>query len=100
MSCGSHHGGKDCNEVLVNLYRFIDHELDDASCAEIQQHIDDCAPCLRHHELDILVSKLVARSCAARAPEPLRDRVLLSLRQVVQVEITETTTWRGPSGTL
>lgn len=99
MSCGGHHG-KDCNEVLVNLYRFIDHELDDASCAEIQQHIDDCAPCLQHHELDILVSKLVARSCAAHAPEPLRDRVLLSLRQVVQVEVTETTTWRGQPGTM
>ncbi len=96
MSCGKPHA-KDCGEVLVDLYRFIDHELDDASCAEIQHHLDECAPCLQHHELDILVRRLVARSCTAHAPEPLRDRVLLGLRQVVQIEVTETRL-QGPAG--
>ena len=108
MSCGKPHA-TDCTEVLVQLYRFIDDELDDASCAEIQAHLDECAPCLHHHELDLLVQRLVQRSCADRAPDTLRDRVLLGLRQVVQVQVTETSTtawqqgatgWQGPPRTL
>lgn len=94
MSCGNPHD-KDCAEVLVELYRFIDQELDGASRAEIQHHLDECAPCLNHHELDLLVRRLVARSCTDRAPEPLRDRVRLSVRKV-QVEITEATALNPP----
>src|SRR4028119_547776 len=101
MSCGSPHD-KDCGEVLAQLYLFIDHELDDASAHQIQHHLDECAPCLRHHELDLLVQRLVARSCTAQAPQPLRDRVLLGLRQVVQVEVNEsgTTTTTSTSTTV
>jgi mycothiol system anti-sigma-R factor len=101
MSCGNHHD-LSCDKVLIQLYQFIDNELDDASCAEIQHHLDECAPCLRHHELDLLVQRLVARSCTAQAPQPLRDRVLLGLRQVVQVEVNEsgTTTTTSTSTTV
>ena len=87
MSCGRPHD-TDCGEVLAQLYLFIDHELDDASAGEIQHHLDECAPCLHHHELDILVRKLVARSCTEPAPAPLRDRVLLSIREVVHTEVS------------
>lgn len=97
MSCGQPHD-KDCDEVLVQLYRFIDDELDRASCAEIQQHLDECAPCLQHHELDLLVQRLVARSCTDRAPDALRERVLHGLRAVV-ARRTETSTTTDPTGT-
>ena len=86
MSCGNHHD-RDCGEVLGELYRFIDHELDAASTAQIQQHLDECGPCLREHELDLIVQRLVARSCAVQAPQTLRNRVLLTLHQVVQVDV-------------
>ncbi len=99
MSCGDPHDA-DCTEVLAQLYLFIDHEMDDASKSEIQHHLDECAPCLHHHELDILVRKLVARSCSEPAPAPLRDRVLLSIREVVQVEATETQTRLHGDGTV
>jgi mycothiol system anti-sigma-R factor len=89
VSCGKPHD-TDCGEVLAQLYLFIDHELDEASAGEIQHHLDECAPCLHHHELDILVRKLVARSCTEPAPAPLRDRVLLSIREVVHTEVRHT----------
>ena len=89
MSCGKPHD-TDCGEVLAQLYLFIDHELDDASTGQIQHHLDECAPCLQHHELDILVRRLVARSCTEPAPAPLRDRVLLSIRDVVHTEVRHT----------
>jgi len=87
MSCGQPHD-KDCGEVLNNLFLFLDNELDSASCREIQQHLDECAPCLAKYDLEHVVKRLVARSCGEHAPDSLRQRVLVQIRQV-HVEITE-----------
>lgn len=86
MSCQS----CDCQTALENLYLFLDSEIDNASCEEIQAHIDSCSDCLSEYDLERLVKALVSRSCAERAPEPLRDRVLLSIRRVqVRIEIED-----------
>ena len=77
--CGS---GGDCAEVLARLEHFIDNELPDADCATIQQHLDDCAPCLADYDVERAVKALVARSCCETAPEGLRERVRVSIRQV------------------
>lgn len=81
--------GPDCEKALENLYLFIDQEIDTASCAEIQSHIDDCTPCLSEYELERVVKSLVSRSCSEVAPDVLRQKVLVSIR-TVQVQITET----------
>jgi mycothiol system anti-sigma-R factor len=88
MSCGNPHD-KDCSEVLDRVFFFIDHELADADQAEIEHHLDECGPCLAKYDLERTVKALVARSCSEHAPESLRDKVLLRIRQV-QVEITGT----------
>ena len=88
MSCGKHHD-TDCSEVLDRVFFFIDNELPTADLSEIQQHLEECAPCLRKYDLERTVKMLVQRSCAERAPAELRDKVLLRIQQV-QVEITET----------
>jgi len=90
MSCGRPHD-QDCSEVLERMFFFIDNELEDADYAEIQHHLDECAPCLQKYDLERKVKALVARSCPEHAPASLRERVLLSIRQV-QVTITETRT--------
>ncbi|GAA3512352.1 hypothetical protein GCM10022234_03660 [Aeromicrobium panaciterrae] len=80
--------GPDCEKALENLYLFIDHEIDNASCAEIQSHIDECTPCLGEYELERVVKSLVSRSCSEVAPEVLRQKVLVSIRTV---QVTEDT---------
>ena len=85
----SEHEPADCADVLASLYLFLDSEIDDASSAEIREHLDACAPCLSEYDLERMVKALVARSCRERAPEPLRDRVLLTIRSV-HISITET----------
>jgi mycothiol system anti-sigma-R factor len=80
--------GPDCEKALENLYLFIDQEIDTASCAEIQTHIDECTTCLSEYDLERVVKALVSRSCSEVAPEPLRAKVLYSIR-TVQIEITE-----------
>ena len=77
----------DCADFLERIVYFLDNELDQADCAEIQHHLDECGPCLARYDLERTVKTLVARSCSEVAPEGLRQRVMLSIRQV-QVEIT------------
>ena len=88
MSCGEPHD-KDCEEVLERMFDFIDNEMPYADKGEIELHLDECGPCLQKYDLERTVKSLVARSCSEHAPESLRDKVLLRIRQV-QVEITET----------
>ncbi|MBA3309201.1 MAG: mycothiol system anti-sigma-R factor [Nocardioidaceae bacterium] len=85
MTFGHHHH-VNCDEVLDRMYVFIDDELEDADCSEIQAHLDECGPCLREADLERLVKALVARSCVEPAPVELRQRVMFSIRQV-QLEV-------------
>ena len=94
MSCGtsgthdhSGQGAKDCSEVLDRVFFFLDNELDQADCVDIQRHLDECGPCLAKYNLERTVKTLVARSCTEVAPEGLRQRVLMSIKQV-SVQIT------------
>ncbi len=95
--CGASSGGN-CAEVLARMVFFIDNELGDADCATIQQHLDDCGPCLADYDVERAVKALVARSCCETAPEELRERVRVSIRQVhvtdesTQVTVTERVT--------
>jgi mycothiol system anti-sigma-R factor len=83
---------KDCSEVIHQILVFIDDELDQASCGEIQQHLDECGPCLAQYNLERTVKSLVARSCSEHAPEDLRQKVLTRIREVhVTISDTETT---------
>ena len=83
MSCTEpYDGDSDCAKALERMFFFIDHELAEADVSEIQRHLDDCAPCLVKYDLERTVKALVARSCTESAPEALRERVLIQLRQV------------------
>ena len=86
--CGGGPYDKDCTEVLERVFFFIDNELPTADFASIQHHLDECRPCLQKYDLERTVKALVARSCSEHAPQALRDKVLLQIRQV-QVEITD-----------
>jgi mycothiol system anti-sigma-R factor len=81
-------GKGNCAEALARLEFFIDHELPNADFDQIRQHLEDCGPCLQIHDLEQAVKALVARSCTEHAPETLRQRVLVRIREV-HVTITE-----------
>ncbi len=76
----------DCSEVLDRMFVFLDNELDQASCSDIQQHLEECGPCLAKYSLERTVKQLVARSCSEVAPDGLRERVMFSIRQV-QIQV-------------
>lgn len=76
-------GGLDCDQVLHDVYVYLDDESDPAMRNRIRQHLDDCAPCLRQFGLEQDIKSLVARCCGNDlAPERLRSRIRLRLTEV------------------
>ncbi len=76
-----------CKEVLELAQVLIDGEIGvitEAQRLEIEQHLEDCGPCLERHGLDVEVMTLIKGrlSQAAPCPEPLRDRISSLIREV------------------
>ena len=78
----------ECADFLEQIVYFIDNELDAADCAAVRVHLDTCNPCLERYDLQRTVKSIVARSCTESAPDELRQRVLVRIREV-QVRISE-----------
>ncbi len=74
--------GCDCTTARERLYLFLDNEIDTASCAEIEQHIEACSSCLSAYDVERIVKSLVHRSCSERAPETLVQKVQFAIRTV------------------
>ena len=85
----SQHEPEDCADFLERIVYLLDNELDEAECALVRMHLDECHPCLETYDLQRTVKAVVARSCSEVAPSELRDRVRIQIR-AVQVQITTT----------
>lgn len=82
-------GGLDCNEVLADVFLYLDNEADEGARERMRVHLDDCAPCLRAFGLEQDVKELVARCCGGDiAPDTLRTRLHIRLEQVVVDSVT------------
>ena len=84
------HGRDDCVDFIERIVYFIDNELDQADCAVVEMHLRECGPCLERYDLQRTVKQLIARSCTESAPESLRDRVMVQLREV-EIRLSEGT---------
>ena len=78
----------ECADFLERIVRLIDNELEAGDCAVVRAHIDSCSPCLERYDLQRTVKAVVARSCSEAAPNDLRQRVMVQIREV-QFRITE-----------
>lgn len=81
MSCGDPHE-TDCSEVLDRLDAYLDRELDAKAVDEIRVHLEECAPCLREHDLEHAVKMLVARAGRSPAPERLKARIAEAIERL------------------
>ena len=90
MSCGKPHEVP-CSEVLARVYSYLDGEIEDKSFAQIQQHLDECGPCLREFGLEEAVKRLVQKCCGSEAaPSGLRSKVLVRIRTIrAELEVSE-----------
>lgn len=83
MSCGKPHETP-CSEVLAEVFLFLDNECDPQHRSRIEQHLDECNPCLRKYGIEDEVKALVHRKCGGdRAPDSLKARVRIRLTELV-----------------
>lgn len=80
-------GGLDCDDVLRDVYLYLDGETTPDLQNRIRQHLDGCGPCLKQFGLEQDVRSLIARCCGGdQAPASLHQRVRVRLTEV-SVEI-------------
>ena len=71
----------DCNETLRELYLYLDGQLTDEDRDHIQQHLDDCSPCLEAFDFEAELRLVVRSRCVERVPESLRARIARALER-------------------
>jgi mycothiol system anti-sigma-R factor len=83
MSCGKPHE-TDCSEVLAEVWLFLDHECDKQRRQMLEQHLDECSPCLEQYGIEEHLKELLARKCGGdMAPAELKQRLRDSIRKTV-----------------
>lgn len=76
----------ECDQILNEVYLYLDLECSNDRRSSIKDHLDECSPCLREYGIEQEVKALVARCCGSdRAPIELRDRLRAKLA-ALQVE--------------
>jgi mycothiol system anti-sigma-R factor len=77
-------GGIDCDEVLAEVYLYLDDETRPEVRERIRIHLADCGPCLRQFGLEQDVKSLVARCCGGDvAPDSVKSKIRTKLTEVV-----------------
>jgi len=65
----------DCDEVMRQLFDFLDDEVDMGAHDEIHQHIEDCRSCFSRVEFERELRSRVQGAGQAAAPESLERRL-------------------------
>ncbi len=80
---GFNPGNIDCDDVLRDVYLYLDDESDPELRNRIRQHLDSCTPCLKQFGLEQDLRSLIARCCGGdQAPASLHERIRLRISQV------------------
>lgn len=76
-----HAHGVDCDAALLQLFDFLDGELDETLEVRLKEHVTRCKPCFERADFErrFLAAVQAART-AECCPKALRDRVLGTLR--------------------
>lgn len=83
MSCGKPHE-TDCAAVLAEVWLLLDDECSIDRRRKLEQHLDECGPCLEQYGLEEHLKELLARKCGGEhAPDTLKQKLRASIRQVV-----------------
>ncbi len=72
---GSHKHGPECKEVFALLSQYLDRELSEADCAEIERHIEGCGPCVQFLDSLRKTVELCRHHGPDASPGPLDEKV-------------------------
>lgn len=74
-----------CKQLFALLSEFIDGQLPDGICREIEAHLGDCEPC---HAFLRTLQKTV-EICQQLPSEPLPEETRRELKELLQAELAE-----------
>jgi anti-sigma factor RsiW len=87
MEHATHKHGLECKEIFAQLSAYIDAELPEATCEEIQAHIADCQPCVEFVNSLRRTVELCHGHTSREQPAPLsgeaRERLLKAYREMI-----------------
>ncbi len=64
-----------CEDVLHQLFDYLDGELDGATDADIARHLEACRGCFGRAEFERRLKSRLAEAAATGAPETLMNRI-------------------------
>jgi anti-sigma factor (TIGR02949 family) len=70
-----------CEEVLQHLFAYLDRELDAATSADIERHLETCRGCFSRAEFEQRLKARVRETGSSQASENLRSRIKLLLEK-------------------
>jgi mycothiol system anti-sigma-R factor len=73
------HEPGDCNDILRELYTFVDGELTIERRAHIKAHLDDCLPCFEAYDFEAELRIVISQRCRDTVPDELRSRIARAL---------------------
>ncbi len=72
----------DCGDCLKKLYPYLDRELSEHEARVVKAHLDRCRGCADHFVFEEhFLAKVRDVGADERAPERLRQAIVLRLRQ-------------------
>ncbi|MCX2732173.1 mycothiol system anti-sigma-R factor [Saccharopolyspora sp. NFXS83] len=98
MTCDGHDEAS-CEDVLAEVWLFLDNECNQVRREALQEHLDECGSCLEHYGIEEHLKELLHRKCGGEhAPSDLKERLRTSIRDTV-LRQADVTVERGPEGT-
>lgn len=67
--------GIDCDEVMRQLFDFLDGEVDEMADKEIHHHLEECRSCFSRVEFEQMLLARIRRSGDEGLPDSLQERV-------------------------
>ena len=80
----------DCDEVMRQLFDYLDGEAEETAEHEIHNHIDECRSCFSRVEFERVLKERVRDSREQELPESLRDRVTDLMKEFSAAKTQET----------
>lgn len=74
-----------CRQLFALLSEFIDRELSEEICREIQAHLSDCDPC----KAFLRTLQKTVEICQKLPSEPFPEEARLELREILHTELAD-----------
>ncbi len=78
--CSDDHDHEHCLEMFKRLSEYLDNELDDITCKEIEAHVKECVPCFSCMQ----TLKRTVDLCKQAPDQPVPEYFSEKLKELVQ----------------